>query len=173
MISQIHPNMTELWDLFFRMTQTATCSCQSFDLPPDVSLGHDALQTVTELKKCFCLEIKINEMSVWLHHQLVPQKRQHKSKFTFNRRLALKMDLKPNWRYSKSNGMRDIMSAWWVETQVRSLSSSYRYKIKKFKLHYRESFGFSVVLLGHHSVFLKEIKWHLSFCYIINLFHSQ
>lgn len=31
-------------------------------------------------------------------------------KFTFSRRLALKMDLNPNWKYSKSNGKRDAKS---------------------------------------------------------------
>lgn len=31
-------------------------------------------------------------------------------KFTFSRRLALKMDLNPKWKYSKSNGKRDTKS---------------------------------------------------------------
>lgn len=34
------------------------------------------------------------------------------SEFTFSRRLALKIDLNPNWKYSKSNGRRHIKSIW-------------------------------------------------------------
>lgn len=30
-------------------------------LPPDVGLGHDALQTITEFKKCVCLWIQARQ----------------------------------------------------------------------------------------------------------------
>lgn len=66
------------------------------NLPPDVGLGHDALQTIAEFKKCLCLWVQARQKLQVNRPQLAQLQRKHVSALTFNRRLALKMDLKPN-----------------------------------------------------------------------------
>lgn len=78
-------------------------------LPPDVGLGHDALQTITEFKEGISLETE-NKRGVKTDTPAMGQ-RQHGLRITFSRRLALKMDLNPNWKYSRSKGSRAIMSS--------------------------------------------------------------